>query len=367
VLMQLWYSHERFLVRKTLINLIWALVVSYLKSREVNSQEGCSGSPTPKIGYYGWNTFELLLTYVSVREAIMYIYIKIYLFLLCSLLFTTNMVFAEEITWPKPDFPPFAFLLDETGMKDKGIDQLSIHYLIKKLPSEWNHYFEQANYKRIVNDIVDKQPKIIAGLFKNQKRIDRGVLYSKIPMHLALPNQLVILKTNYHHFLEFIEFDKIDFEKLVLSKKQVVGVSHGRAYSGIIDIILDRHRDKIYTRSTSDENGLLQMLEKERIDATLEFPISAGYSAHKLNMKDKILLIPILGMEEYTEAYVAGPSNTWGKYKLKAIDRIMQKPETIKQFALFYSNWLPNAVSKSYYHELLKKYYDKEHDIQVEF
>jgi len=34
--MQLWYSQERLLVRTTLINLIWALVVSYLKSRELN-------------------------------------------------------------------------------------------------------------------------------------------------------------------------------------------------------------------------------------------------------------------------------------------------------------------------------------------
>jgi len=80
VLLQLWYSQERFLVRKTLINLIWALVVSYSKSREVNSPEGCSGSLTPKIGYYGWNTFELSGTGMHLVSALSVLKIEAFVY-----------------------------------------------------------------------------------------------------------------------------------------------------------------------------------------------------------------------------------------------------------------------------------------------
>jgi uncharacterized protein (TIGR02285 family) len=288
-------------------------------------------------------------------------------FYLFSLLLVINVAFADEVTWPEPDFPPFVFFDDVEGMQDKGIDQLSIHYLVQRMPKNWNHIFEKANYKRIVKDIVNKRRKIIAGLFKNQSRIDEGVAYSQVPMHLVLPNHVVILEANKDKFLEFMVLGKIDLEKLIISTKYTVGVSHGRSYSGFIDTVLNRHREKIMTRSASDEIGLFKMLKQHKVDAIFEFPISAEYIARKLNIKNEILLVPVLGMEEFTEAFIAAPSNDWGKAKLKVIDQIMSEPETIKNFTLFYSNWLPNTISKSDYHEVVKKYYDKMHHIQVQF
>ncbi len=107
------------------------------------------------------------------------------------LLSFSHFVYGKDLVWPKPEFPPFAFMQVDHELYNKGIDQLCIHYLIDALPTSWNHAFEQANYKRIVANIVAKQNSIIAGLFKTEARIASGVNYSAVPMQVTLPNQLV--------------------------------------------------------------------------------------------------------------------------------------------------------------------------------
>lgn len=281
--------------------------------------------------------------------------------------FAYSEIRAEEVIWPEPDFPPFTFMNDSDALKDKGIHQLGIHYLVSRLPSDWVHKFELANYKRMVADISAGQPKIIAGLFKTPKRIESGVRYTQAPMHLILTNQLVILKSSYPKFAKFITGGKINLEKIVVSKTVNIAVSHGRSYSGVIDTILNRHRDKVFTRATTDEKGLFSMLEHKRVDAIFEFPTPARFTAQNMKIKDKIMLIPILGMAEYTEAFIAGPSGEWGKKVIGAIDDIMKSPGTIKAFTQHYSDWLPNEESARSYHKIVQKYYQDHYGMSLQF
>lgn len=153
---------------------------------------------------------------------------------------------------------------------------------------------------------------------------------------------------------------------MIISDKLRLGVSDGRSYSGIIDKILNQHKDKFSKRISSDEIGLFTMLQFGRVDIIIEFPISATYTTRKIGMSDEIMLLPILGMEPFTEAYIAGPGDKWGAKVMTAIDRAMQDPETITKFSHYYSNWLPNKSSVLAYHTIVEDYYRAHHGIEVD-
>tara|TARA_R110001592_G_scaffold133640_1_gene348977 strand:+ start:3742 stop:3981 length:240 start_codon:yes stop_codon:yes gene_type:complete len=79
------------------------------------------------------------------------------------------------------------------------------------------------------------------------------------------------------------------------------------------------------------------------------------------------MFIPVLGMDEFIEAYIAGPSGEWGEKVIGAIDEIMKNSDTIKTFTQHYSDWLPNEESARSYHKMVQKYYQDQHGISLQF
>jgi len=96
----------------------WALVVSYLKSREVNSPEGCSGSPTPQIGHYGWNSSDLSGAGMHLLSAV-------------SVLNNEAFVYKREVWSPSKYSSANEFL--RIALKEYHLDRLGIEHLRQTL------------------------------------------------------------------------------------------------------------------------------------------------------------------------------------------------------------------------------------------
>ncbi len=284
---------------------------------------------------------------------------KIFCFLVISLSVCSlcaEAVARETVTWYKTYHPPY-YISDG---KHKGIHEQIIEYFVKRL-SEYDHKFVMSNYKRALKQIKDGKSAVLAGIFRTPER-EKIVLFPEIPLYLSLSVGVAVKKSDQKKFRPFIVNNSADIESLILSKKFKIGISRGRAYSGIIDNMIDKYKDTgiFHTRSSQDITvGQLAMLIENRIDAYFDIPISVNYSAEKLEIKEgSVEVLPVSGMRPYTPVYIGLPHSDFGNKLLRRIYEIIDEDGTIEEFANYYENWL-NATEKERYRKIYKEYYSK--------
>lgn len=255
--------------------------------------------------------------------------------------------------------------MTEGPLRD-GVHQKSIHLLRQHLSSEYKHVDLSANFKRIVSMLKNGNPCIMVGLFRTEERLKKGILYSEIPLHLLMPNRLIIRKEDRSRLAQWIKGDAIDLKMFVRSQKFKIGIHSGRAYSGIIDHILTNNKTNQSISNAKNFSSLFAMLNAGRVDAIVNFPDELVYNARQLQIPvDRFLPLKIKGMELYTKPYIAFPGTDFGQ-KLKAsVDSILRKPDVLSELLVYYAEWIPDKAAQKEYHELVQSYYKKNHGIEV--
>jgi len=254
------------------------------------------------------------------------------------LLFGFNATAKEEILWYHPNFPPANFV--DGLMEGLGHNDQAEKFIAGEL-SQYQHKYIMASYQRIIHSLKFGEGCVV-GIYKSNER-EKKLTFS-IPYLLTFPNGLVFKERNLNKFLPFIDKEGLISIKLLLDNERLLaGVADGREYKGTIDRELDlhRHKDNILVRSNNDVfSGLLQMLDKGRVDYIFGFPEELEHHTSLGVLDNKMKFLPIKEMPKFLTSYIACSKNDWGEKIIKDINSILMSHRKSHQFLRFYEFWL---------------------------
>ena len=266
-----------------------------------------------------------------------------------SFLMVVNSLSAKEIMWYRPDFPPANFV--DGLMEGLGYNDQTHKYMLSKLP-QYKHADIVSSYKRALHNIKHTNGCIL-GLYKTTERQDY-LIYSE-PNLLTFPNGVVIKEKDLTYFKQYIgKKGFISIKKLFADKSLIAGIADGRSYAGTIDTLLKSKQIASQVVLRSGENvftGLLNMLDKNRLDFMFGFPEELEYYTSLGILSHKMKFIPIQEMPKYEKSYIACSKNDWGQATIKDIDQVIIEQRTSPQYLSFYEFWL-DFDSKKRHHQL---------------
>ena len=263
----------------------------------------------------------------------------------------------QTITWYQPDFPPYVITKGDNA--SDGIDNRTVQYLIERLP-EYQHRFQVASYKRILTYLRSGREGVVTPLFITPER-QKFLVYSDTASYLPLSNGLVVNREELKRLEPYIQKKgTINIDRLMQSGDCTIGITSGRSYSGIIDEMIRKYRDKgiLYERTGSDHLGILKMLNSKRINAAFGFPVEVKYLSKRSGLPNNLIVLPVADMVPYTPVYFAAPKDKWGEAIISRINRILHQPGTIAKFNQYYESWLDEEYLP-YYRKIKEEHYDK--------
>lgn len=254
-----------------------------------------------------------------------------------------------KIMWYKHDFPPYFIL--EGPFKDLGILDQIFPSIAKNLPEFTHEHFISNNpgyFRRVENgdDVCGYS------FIKTEQR--EKLLYFSEPFVYILQNAIFIREEDKGKFSEFINEDgRISLSRLIANEQLNLGIKRSVAYGENVDQIIHKNigRPNVVVRKGKDlTEGLLKMLSLKRIDYMLAYDESVSFLSKKMNLKTKLMYIPIAEMpKDYLiSAHIACPKTIWGRAVIDKIDRIIKEKELYKISAEFYINWLTDDARKEY-------------------
>jgi uncharacterized protein (TIGR02285 family) len=261
--------------------------------------------------------------------------LPLFLFLL---LISAESLGKEELLWYHPNFPPANFV--EGLMEGLGHNDLAEKFISSQM-LQYQHDYITASYQRIMHSLKFGHGCAI-GFYKNAK-IESKVIFS-VPYLLTFPNGLIIRKNQLNEFVQYFDNSgSISIKALLDNEKLLAGIADGRKYQGIIDIELAQHRDNdnIIVRSNTDVfSGLLQMLDKKRIDYLFGFPEELEYHTSLGVLENEMQFIPISEMPKFLISYIICSKSPLGEKAIHEINKVLLSNRTKPQFLRFYQFWL---------------------------
>ena len=252
---------------------------------------------------------------------------------------------AEEILWVRPDAAPGSII--HGPMRDKGFNDIALQFLIKALP-QYQHSQQNAGYERILR--LMRSSNICAiSLYKTEAR-EKDIVFSSARLYI-LPNGLIIRRADYPRFAKFVHNQRAQLPQLLADKSLIGGMADGRLYKGSIDDALANTTDKSNLIERSGVNvfsDLLAMLNMQRIDYTLGFPVELTYHQKLAHYTHDMQFIPIEGMPHVTPIYIGCSRNTWGIQVIADINKVLQQVGNTEPALRQYTEWLSDAQRRLY-------------------
>ncbi|MFT5699008.1 MAG: hypothetical protein ACI8ZB_001864 [Desulforhopalus sp.] len=267
----------------------------------------------------------------------------IFIFFIIEIVFVgAAPLFAESITWYQPDFPPYVIL--DGSDKKHGIDNNIVQTVVDRLP-EYEHVYEVANYRRILRNLSSGRNGIITPLFKIPAR-EKYVHYTKKPSYLVYSNGFLYPDGEKDKFAAFILKDgSIDLDALCVSGQVKIGINAGRSYYGIIDEIIGKYGDECFVaRSAIDHLGMFKMVQANRVDAAIGFPVEVKYAG----MQGMLEYLSVSQMDVLTAVYFGAAKNTFGREIVDRLNAILDERAITDQFSQYYMYWLDDALKADY-------------------
>lgn len=261
----------------------------------------------------------------------------------------------EHIMWNEMDFAPHFIL--EGPYKGMGFGDKVIPILIDAFP-EYTHSRFTGNTAQSIERSKNNENICVINFIHTPER-EVHFYYSK-PYIFVLPNGVIVREEEKTKFEKYINEDgKISLAALIKNQELVFGVSGKTAYGKGVDPIIAENKDKphVIERFGKDlTEGLLQMLDLERIDYMLTYPDMRGFLTKKLNIKTPLEYIPVAEMpEDYLlEAHIACTRNYLGEEIIAKVDGLIDKTDLIDRTADYYSYWL-NENDKRIFRQLFNK------------
>ncbi len=265
---------------------------------------------------------------------------------LFTIVLMSTSLFSQNIVWNSVEFPPS--LITKGELQDKGFSDQA-RTLISKKATNFSHEIQYVNSARAINNLKTKNNYCFSGLNKNEKR-EKFVYFSK-PFMYSLPNEIVIKKDNLNKFKKFIDGNgTIDLEKLLGNKTLQLAYTKERSYSKYIDKIINKNKGNgnlVYRPASDLTKGFLKMLEANRADYIIEYPVMVSYNSNK-----EFLSIPIKGSNSTFPVYVGCSKTTTGKNIITEINKVIEQNQ--QELSSFYAQYLDENTRKRYLDDVQK-------------
>ncbi len=263
---------------------------------------------------------------------------KNFFVLLCLCCYQNTALAQQTLNWYHPNFPPANFV--EGLMEGLGHNDQAEKFIASHMPN-YRHNYITASYQRIIHSLKFNQGCSV-GISKNLEREKK--LFFSIPYLLTFPNGVIIKESQFKQFAKYLENDNaISVKRLLNDERLIAGIADGRKYQSFIDAELDKHRNKdnVMVRSSTDVfSGLLQMLDRERVDYIFGFPEELAYHTSLGVLENKMQFIPISEMPRFLTSYVVCSKTPAGENAINEINRILTKYRAAPEFLRFYQFWL---------------------------
>jgi len=232
----------------------------------------------------------------------------------------------SEITWHTINWPPFMSI--ENGNTSGEYAKL-LNFVESELP-QYTHKREVMTWSRIFKLIKAGKQSCTIFAFKNAER-EKFTEFT-IPFSIYASNH-VIMKESKAKSLGFDATKPISLDELIQNKSVKSILDKSRSYSSTLDdIIAEKASVSNFTKRAFTAKRLLQMLDANRIDYMLEYPSIIKYLKKNINLKDKLIAIPIKEIAPFTWGYVACPKTQWGKELVDSLNIIISKNRPKKEY-----------------------------------
>ncbi|NRF66301.1 TIGR02285 family protein [Aquincola sp. S2] len=233
----------------------------------------------------------------------------------------------DVITWGWIDNAPGSM---PTGAdRNQGIED-RIRQLLKERLTQYDHEEVQAPIPRVMNEIRSGNRWCATGFVKTAER-ETFATFS-LPASFWLPPQLVVRKPRR---AEFEALGELSLERLLANPALRTGVVRGRAYSPVIDGLLQKHPP---AQVHSDYVDGLKMLLADRLDYVIELPIRAAYFGKRLG-GDELVGLPFKEMSNHITTHVLCAKNEWGARVIGEIDAVLRAERATPRYRQAVEQW----------------------------
>lgn len=264
----------------------------------------------------------------------------------------------DEISWIYLGFPPV--FIEDGPFANQGYGDFVLKVLMDNVTG-YTHKRLKCNVVR-AQELLRSQANVGHPAFL--KRPDRDSYTEvSIPAYVLIPNGVLVPSDQVNKFKSFINANgAFLLERAVTQSKLTVGISAGRAYGGIIDQILTKHKGHQNIFTTFDEQHLLDklllMMKAGRIDYLIGYPNEVQYYAKQNEYDRSITCLPVEGMPDYFLGYIAFPKNAWGKSIVEKINPILEKHRNTPEYHAAYEFWLDQKSIERYRRYVREVYRD---------
>lgn len=252
----------------------------------------------------------------------------------------------STITWLTMDFPPFFIHRGEHA--GEGIAD-GVTALIQGAMEEWSHRSELADTAEIAGRMRAGDRVCSAAYIRTPEREE--IMVFSIPDLVLPPIGLVVRRSDLERFGGG---EPTSLDDLLADGSIRLGVARGRSYGSGIDEVLDRHRSSpsVYNRLGEDIfRSLLDLLDRESVDAVLGYPYEAYYVA-STSSKARIATVPLVESSAPVVAHVVCPKTPWGRRAIAAVDEAIREVKSRPEYRRAIVRWLGGELDPSYRREL---------------
>lgn len=284
------------------------------------------------------------------------------LLLLGSACATLHAAEPQQLTWGLTAWP--GLVNNQDGQPTDGLVIDLLGEITRRMP-DYEHHLQLMNTSRSLADLEQRSDLCIVDVQRNPERDRIGYF---VGLFINLPPQLVIRKSDRLKISRGL--DSISLEQLLQRSELRGALPAGRIYGAELTPLIEtaEARGRIQrVQSSGRGSNLLDMLERGRIDYTLEYAETLQMLRAEPGMQPLLHSLSLLPVNETVTPIISGvycSRSNVGRQAVREIDRIAGDPEVLAAFAaamesftsaetrkhyqLWYDDYLGNRASRSY-------------------
>jgi uncharacterized protein (TIGR02285 family) len=269
------------------------------------------------------------------------------IFLLASII--SNAYAKDKITWGVGHQPPRVTFdgVDKLGGQG-GIQQ-------KLLSNGLSEYYQAdyvaMNWARFITELKEERNVCSSFLFKTPER--EKYMHFSLPWHIDLPHRIMMTKKTW---IAKGKPETLSLRDLSQDHELKGVIAQERSYGTLDTIINSPDKPSNLTPIATRPTQSLSMLEKSRIDYTIEYPYFVNRIEEVIGIHtDDIVMVNIEESADYYFNYVSCPKTQWGRKVIERVNNLIQelriKPSYLDVLKMIHTNDKDKALVERIYHQ----------------
>lgn len=249
----------------------------------------------------------------------------------------------EVITWIQYDWAPIHVV--EGARAGEGIMDQVTRMLIADLP-DYQHRFVVANAARTRHLLRSGENICHASARKIPEREQSA--YFSLPTAVGPPLSMIIRADQLEEIAG--HGNNVSLESLLTARPNFrIGINKGRSYGDTLDTLFARYAAKasITIFAASDLTGMLRMVNSNRLDAVIAYPVVTSYLAEAANIDGAFATLLIDEVKDHwPRGYIRCTKNEWGRKVIQRINQTLLRIRPTQEFNRVLTQWLPPELKQ---------------------